>query len=181
MVSTPFGFFVSQSSQKFSEGLSLFASRLNPSRLFCLVAKHSSDSDKSEEISSSGYFFASPPTWNRTMIYRLKGGCSTTELWAEIKYLQNITEKRKKSKIKGCHCVAAFWCCFVQLDRLAFLAASQLLKSLPRMKNLRPIWTIGIWSSSIMRRKWRTEKPAISEAVGMSRNVLALGLSAPID
>src|ERR1700739_1914849 len=40
------------------------------------------------------------------------------------------------------------------------------------MKNFRPIWTIRMRSSSMILRKCRTENPASSAALGMSRNVL---------
>src|SRR6516162_10193828 len=43
------------------------------------------------------------------------------------------------------------------------------------MKNLRPIWTMGIPSSSMILRKCRIEKPAISAAVGMSKNIFVRG------
>src|SRR5207253_235857 len=57
-------------------------------------------------------------------------------------------------------------------ESFAFLPACQRSKSAPRMKNFRPIWTIRMRSSSMILRKCRTEKPASSAALGMSRNVL---------
>src|SRR5215510_8470020 len=43
------------------------------------------------------------------------------------------------------------------------------------MKNFRPICTVGIPSSSMILRKCRSEKPAISAAVGMSKNIFTRG------
>src|SRR2546428_2125671 len=57
-------------------------------------------------------------------------------------------------------------------DTLLLLADCQRSKSAPRIKNFRPIWTIRMRSSSMILRKCRTEKPASSAALGMSRNVL---------
>ena len=56
-------------------------------------------------------------------------------------------------------------------DTLGFFDACHRSKSAPSMKNFRPIWTIRIRSSSMILRKCLTEKPAISAALGMSRNV----------
>src|SRR5881396_4274508 len=56
-------------------------------------------------------------------------------------------------------------------DNLALFDACQRSKSAPNMKNLRPIWTMRMRSSSMILRKCRTEKPASSAALGMSRNV----------
>src|SRR2546428_13373599 len=60
----------------------------------------------------------------------------------------------------------------VYAGRFDFLPDSQLVKSRPRIKNFLPIWTIGMRSSSMILRKWRIENPAISAAVGISRNIL---------
>src|SRR5881396_3447195 len=57
-------------------------------------------------------------------------------------------------------------------DNLALFEACQRSKSAPNMKNLRPIWTIRIRSSSMILRKCRTEKPASSAALGISKKVL---------
>src|SRR5439155_12102535 len=57
-------------------------------------------------------------------------------------------------------------------DTFALFAACQRSKSAPSIKNFRPIWTIRMRSSSMILRKCRTEKPASSAALGMSRNVL---------
>src|SRR5207249_9844351 len=57
-------------------------------------------------------------------------------------------------------------------DNLDLFDACQRSKSAPNMKNLRPIWTMRMRSSSMILRKCRTEKPASSAALGMSRNVL---------
>src|SRR5437763_14590509 len=62
-------------------------------------------------------------------------------------------------------------------DNLDLFEACQRSKSAPNMKNLRPIWTIRIRSSSMILRKCRTEKPASSAALGISKKVL-FGLSA---
>src|SRR5262245_40508867 len=58
---------------------------------------------------------------------------------------------------------------------LTLLPACQFMKSRPSMKNFRPIWTIGMRSSSMILRKCRSEKPAISAAVGISKNILMRG------
>ena len=55
---------------------------------------------------------------------------------------------------------------------LTLFVACQRSKSAPRIKNLRPIWTIRIRSSSMILRKCRTENPASSAAFGISRKVL---------
>src|SRR3989454_8630462 len=57
-------------------------------------------------------------------------------------------------------------------DNLDLFDACQRSKSAPNMKNLRPIWTIRIRSSSMILRKCRTEKPASSAALGISKKVL---------
>src|SRR4026207_814204 len=57
-------------------------------------------------------------------------------------------------------------------DNLDLFCDCQRSKSAPRMKNLRPIWTIRICSSSMILRKCRTEKPARPAALGISRNIL---------
>src|SRR5215510_12707109 len=57
-------------------------------------------------------------------------------------------------------------------ETLTFFEDCQRSKSAPRMKNLRPIWTMRICSSSMILRKCLTENPASSAALGMSRNVL---------
>src|SRR6266581_3848619 len=57
-------------------------------------------------------------------------------------------------------------------DNLALFDACQRSKSAPNMKNLRPIWTIRIRSSSLIMGTGPTEKPASSAALGMSKKVL---------
>src|SRR5213594_268733 len=57
-------------------------------------------------------------------------------------------------------------------DNLDLFDACQRSKSAPNMKNLRPIWTMRMRSSSMILRKCRTEKPASSAALGMSKKVL---------
>src|SRR5215472_1494236 len=56
-------------------------------------------------------------------------------------------------------------------DTFDFFAACQRSKSALRMKNFRPIWTIRMRSSSMILRKCRTENPASSAALGISRNI----------
>src|SRR5213593_3644657 len=63
---------------------------------------------------------------------------------------------------------------------LDLLDACQRSKSAPNMKNLRPIWTIRIRSSSMILRKCRTENPASSAALGMSRKVLFVAKSSVV-
>src|SRR5438093_4532288 len=65
-------------------------------------------------------------------------------------------------------------------DNLDLFDACQRSKSAPNMKNLRPIWTMRMRSSSMILRKCRTEKPASSAALGMSRNVLFVAKSSVI-
>src|SRR5881396_1622892 len=65
-------------------------------------------------------------------------------------------------------------------DNLALFDACQRSKSAPNMKNLRPIWTMRMRSSSMILRKCRTEKPASSAALGMSRNVLFVAKSSVV-
>src|SRR5207248_11347546 len=57
-------------------------------------------------------------------------------------------------------------------DNLDLFDACQRSKSAPNMKNLRPIWTMRMRSSSMILRKCRTEKPASSAALGISKKVL---------
>src|SRR6516165_11087513 len=57
-------------------------------------------------------------------------------------------------------------------DSLIFFDDCQRSKSAPSMKNFLPIWTMRMRSSSMILRKWRTENPASSAALGMSKNVL---------
>src|SRR5437660_5355353 len=56
-------------------------------------------------------------------------------------------------------------------ESFSFFDDCQRSKSAPSMKNFRPIWTIRMRSSSMILRKCRTENPASSAALGMSRNV----------
>src|SRR6059058_3281807 len=65
-------------------------------------------------------------------------------------------------------------------DNLDLFDACQRSKSAPNMKNLRPIWTMRMRSSSMILRKCRTEKPASSAALGMSRNVLFVAKSSVV-
>src|SRR5256885_2913247 len=59
-------------------------------------------------------------------------------------------------------------------DAFNFFDDAQRSKSAPSIKNLRPVWTIRIRSSSMILRKCRTENPASSAAFGMSRNVFVV-------